>query len=741
VRLASVHRTAVELPGHEVQPVLLAGELGELGPGDVIIWGEPGSPTWKLDVLQGTGAVVLALDLSAVLAARQCGLAAFLVPDLSAEVLLRAIQPGALAAVETGTLLADPPTLWTPGRATPLPPHEALVLGALLEGPASRELLHQRLGLASSAPSRAADALVARLRRRLGRRHIVRTRGGGWQLVPLSQALPTRLEAGPSPIDLGPVKIDLVRRLVWDGERQRALTRLDVALLDELVRVPGPVPREVLARAWGRPVDRESIDLAIHRLRRKLGHDLVLTVRGHGYQLRRTPAPPDLASVLVELLREPQLVALIGPPGVGKSAVAARVAEQMQIPRLDLHGVDSPQAEQALGRHAGPLVLDGLSAEVVLPGGRPLLVTAWGAPAGAQRVLRMEPWSTDALSRAFPRASAPELAAADGLPGALAAPDELHARVRQAPGSGTLARLASYDGPFPETDAAALVGAPALEVLLARSLLERAPDGQLRLLRPLREAVCELAQPQERLRWARQVVERARAHLQVRPFEPEPVQRHLPDLSSACALLLEPEATLLQLELEPLGATADKAALARVIERTDDPWLRAELGRGLGRALQREGELDSALATYIEAAYTGSLSTACRAWLGAASVLASMDRLEEGWAALELAERFLTALEDPLCRISALLQRAEMGLQAGQPAVAVTAATDGLGRLVRERWTAGSPLEADGYRTLLLEARLHDTLGEALSRLGRPEAAAAAQHRARGLHTRLRLPP
>jgi tetratricopeptide (TPR) repeat protein len=757
VRLASVHHTPLALPGHEVRAVVLPGDLRALGRGDVVIWGEPSEPLLQPGHLQGTGAVVLALDPGAVHAARQCGLTAYLLPDLSPEVLLRALEPDALAAVEAGTLLREPPTLWTEGRATPLPPHEAVVLGALLEGPARREALHQRLGLAPAATSRAADALIARLRRRLGRRHIVRARSGGWQLVLLSQARPAPLPAGPAPIDLGPVKVDLAQRLAWDGQRQIALTRLDVALLDALVSSSGPVAREILAhRAWGRPVDRESIDLAIHRLRRKLGHDLVLTVRGHGYQLRRAggPEPSDLAVTLAELLREPQLVALIGPPGVGKSAVAARVAERLRCPRLDLHGADRPAVQRALRRHGGsePLVLDGLEAEgVELPQGRPVLITGALAPPGARRVLRMEPWGEEALGRAFPGASAAELAAADGLPGSLADPTSLRARLALDPARPALARLSCFAGSFSPADAALLLepGAgeqePALEALLARSWLERAADGRLRLLRPVREAVASAAGPAEALRWARLVVGRVADELEARPFEPGPVQQRLQDLISACARLeaLDPPAAAraaqLRLDVEQLVGTAatDRAALSRAIALADDPWLRAELVRGLARALRRARDPDAALIAYTEAAHTGSVSTACRAWLGAAAVLSSTRRHDEAWAALELAERLLPALEDPVCRVSALDRRAEMSIEAGQLEEAVGAAVEGLTLLERERWIAGSPLEADGWRALWAEAGLRDTLGHALSHQRRYEAAAASYRRALDLYTRL----
>jgi DNA-binding response OmpR family regulator len=65
------------------------------------------------------------------------------------------------------------------------------------------------------------------------------------------------------------------------------LTDREFRLLAELMRRPGVVctREELLAEIWGSWFDPRSnvVDVAVRRLRRKLGDGLVLTVRNVGY--------------------------------------------------------------------------------------------------------------------------------------------------------------------------------------------------------------------------------------------------------------------------------------------------------------------------------------------------------------------------------------------------------------------------------------------------------------------------
>lgn len=72
------------------------------------------------------------------------------------------------------------------------------------------------------------------------------------------------------------------------GLRMRLL-RFDELLAETLARHPGQVlsREQLLDRVWGLAHDQGSnvVDVYIGYLRRKLGHDLVQTVRGMGYRL------------------------------------------------------------------------------------------------------------------------------------------------------------------------------------------------------------------------------------------------------------------------------------------------------------------------------------------------------------------------------------------------------------------------------------------------------------------------
>ncbi|WP_329105237.1 response regulator transcription factor [Micromonospora sp. NBC_01699] len=111
------------------------------------------------------------------------------------------------------------------------------------------------------------DELLARVRARL-REH--------------GQATPTVVQAGP-------IRLDLVRRTATVNGELVELTGREFLLAETLLRHPGQVlsREQLLDRVWGLAHDPGSnvVDVYIGYLRRKLGTNLIQTVRGIGYRL------------------------------------------------------------------------------------------------------------------------------------------------------------------------------------------------------------------------------------------------------------------------------------------------------------------------------------------------------------------------------------------------------------------------------------------------------------------------
>ena len=63
----------------------------------------------------------------------------------------------------------------------------------------------------------------------------------------------------------------------------------DAVLLHELMRDPGAViSREQFEErlySWGEEIESNAVQVHIHNLRKKLGHDMIRTVRGVGYRI------------------------------------------------------------------------------------------------------------------------------------------------------------------------------------------------------------------------------------------------------------------------------------------------------------------------------------------------------------------------------------------------------------------------------------------------------------------------
>jgi two-component system copper resistance phosphate regulon response regulator CusR len=98
-----------------------------------------------------------------------------------------------------------------------------------------------------------------------------------------------RKTAAPNVLTGGGVKLDLRSRTATVGTRAVALTNREFALLEILVRHAGQIlsRKQLLSHSWGPSFDPSSnvVDVGINSLRKKLGPDIVETVRGAGYRL------------------------------------------------------------------------------------------------------------------------------------------------------------------------------------------------------------------------------------------------------------------------------------------------------------------------------------------------------------------------------------------------------------------------------------------------------------------------
>lgn len=96
----------------------------------------------------------------------------------------------------------------------------------------------------------------------------------------------------PATLHAGAVALDLVRRTVSVDGRQVELTAREFLLAETLLRHPDQVlsREQLLDRVWGLAHDPGSniVDVYIGYLRRKLGPNLIHTVRGVGYRLTKS---------------------------------------------------------------------------------------------------------------------------------------------------------------------------------------------------------------------------------------------------------------------------------------------------------------------------------------------------------------------------------------------------------------------------------------------------------------------
>jgi DNA-binding response OmpR family regulator len=96
-------------------------------------------------------------------------------------------------------------------------------------------------------------------------------------------------ELDPSVLSAHGVTLELRRRLADFGDGPIHLTDREALVLEYLMRhADEVVSRErLLSAIWGYSFDTETntVDVCVRRLRLKIGHDRIATVRGAGYQL------------------------------------------------------------------------------------------------------------------------------------------------------------------------------------------------------------------------------------------------------------------------------------------------------------------------------------------------------------------------------------------------------------------------------------------------------------------------
>jgi DNA-binding response OmpR family regulator len=110
------------------------------------------------------------------------------------------------------------------------------------------------------------------------------------ELLARVRALTRRTDqASSAQLEAGDVRLDLLGRRAWRGERLIELSNREFSLLEYLLRHPGQVlsRTQILFAVWEYEADPSSnvVDVYIRYLRRKLGDPpSISTVRGAGYR-------------------------------------------------------------------------------------------------------------------------------------------------------------------------------------------------------------------------------------------------------------------------------------------------------------------------------------------------------------------------------------------------------------------------------------------------------------------------
>lgn len=108
-------------------------------------------------------------------------------------------------------------------------------------------------------------------------------------------AVARRYAGNPNPlVRLGDLTVDLAARSLHRAGRIVALTAREWALFEAFVQRPAMLlskaQLEERLYSLDSEIESNTIEVYIGRLRKKIGHDMIETVRGMGYRLAMTPA-------------------------------------------------------------------------------------------------------------------------------------------------------------------------------------------------------------------------------------------------------------------------------------------------------------------------------------------------------------------------------------------------------------------------------------------------------------------
>ncbi|EGG99372.1 DNA-binding response regulator [gamma proteobacterium IMCC2047] len=103
-------------------------------------------------------------------------------------------------------------------------------------------------------------------------------------------AVSRRYAGNPNPLlQIGPLEIDLSKHLISRAGTSINLTAREWALFEAFIQRPGTLisksQLEDHLYAFGTEIESNTIEVYISRLRKKLGRDLLETVRGLGYRM------------------------------------------------------------------------------------------------------------------------------------------------------------------------------------------------------------------------------------------------------------------------------------------------------------------------------------------------------------------------------------------------------------------------------------------------------------------------
>jgi two-component system, OmpR family, response regulator QseB len=121
------------------------------------------------------------------------------------------------------------------------------------------------------------------------------------ELIARTRSLLRRSAGRSAPlIEHGGVRLDPVTHAVWSKGRPVTLSAKEFAVLEALLQRPGAVlSRQQLEDriyGWDDDIGSNAVEVYIHALRRKLGANLIRTLRGVGYCIPAEPLPDASAS-------------------------------------------------------------------------------------------------------------------------------------------------------------------------------------------------------------------------------------------------------------------------------------------------------------------------------------------------------------------------------------------------------------------------------------------------------------